>query len=173
MEPLCLAANLAISSGYCLKNVSQQQCTPFSTKKFSRLAVSHHESTIFVLHYHELTTNCSMIIYLSHITLRHLSTHRLLLSSHTHIPAMTINRWNSTQRTMTKNSTPTCLPFQLRKGIWKLQLQCQAANILRGEVSLSRTVSPSTARPRMILSFRCLLIETVLIMIRVSSVTSH
>jgi len=28
----CLAANLAISSGYYLKNVSQQQCTPFSTK---------------------------------------------------------------------------------------------------------------------------------------------
>jgi len=34
LEPLCLAANLAISSEYRLKNVSQQQCTPFSTKKF-------------------------------------------------------------------------------------------------------------------------------------------
>jgi len=44
---------------------------------------------------------------------------------------------------------------------------------VRGEVSLSRTVSLSTTRPRMILSFRCLLIETVLIIIRVSSVTSH
>ena len=44
---------------------------------------------------------------------------------------------------------------------------------VRGEVSLSRTVSPSTACPRMILSFRCLLIETVLIIIRVSSVTIH
>ena len=44
---------------------------------------------------------------------------------------------------------------------------------LRGEVSLSLTGSPSTAHRRMILSFRCLLIETVLIIIRVSSVTSH
>jgi len=34
LELLCLAANLAISSGYRLKNVSQQQYTPFSTKKF-------------------------------------------------------------------------------------------------------------------------------------------
>jgi len=69
LKPLCLAANLAISSGYRLKNVSQQQCTPFSTIFFSRLAVSHHESTIFLLHCHQLTTNCSMIIYLSHVTL--------------------------------------------------------------------------------------------------------
>ena len=54
LAPLCLAVNPAISSGYHLKNVSQQQCTPFSTKKISRLAVSHHESTIFLLHYHQL-----------------------------------------------------------------------------------------------------------------------
>ena len=33
------------------------------------------------------------------------------------------------------------------------------AHNLRGEVLLSRTVSPSTARRRMILSSRCLLIE--------------
>jgi len=44
---------------------------------------------------------------------------------------------------------------------------------VRREASRSRTVSPSTARLRMILSFRCLLIKTVLIIIRVSSVTSH
>jgi len=102
LEPLCLAANLAISSGYHLKNVSQQQCTPFLTKNFSRLAVSHHESTIFLLHCHQLTTKCSMINYLSHITLRHLNIHRLLLSSHTHIPAMK-KSWNSTLRAMTKS----------------------------------------------------------------------
>ena len=37
-------------SGYLIWIPSEkQQCTPFSTKKFSRLAVSHHESTIFLL----------------------------------------------------------------------------------------------------------------------------
>ena len=70
--------------------------------------------------WHQLTTNCSMIIYLSHITLRHINIHRLLLSSHTHIPVMK-NRWNSTLRAMTKNQMMTCLPFQLRKGNWTLQ----------------------------------------------------
>jgi len=117
-EPLCLAANLAISSGYHLENVSQQQCMPFSKIFFSRLAVSHHESKIFLLHCHQLKCNCSMIIYLSHITPRHLSIHTLLLPSHTRVQATTINRWNSTQRTMTKNTLPTFLPFQLKQGIW-------------------------------------------------------
>jgi len=92
LKPLCLAANLAISSGYHLKNVSHQQCTPFSAISFSQLAVSHHEFTIFLLHCHQLTANCLMIIYLSHITPRHLSIHGLLLPSHTHIQATTINR---------------------------------------------------------------------------------
>jgi len=115
-------------------------------EKNSRLAVSHHESTIFLLHYHQLTTNCSMIIYLSHITLRHLSIHRSLLSSHTHIPAMTINRWNSTQRAMTKNTMPTCLLFQFRKGIRTLQLQCQAANISTSTNSINSTQTLSTTR---------------------------
>jgi len=62
-----------------LKKVSQQHCTPCSTIFFSRLAVSHHESTIFLLHCHQLKTNCSRIIYLSHITLRHMSIQRSLL----------------------------------------------------------------------------------------------
>ena len=43
---------------------------------FLRLAVSHHESMIFLLHCHQLTMNCSMIIYLSHSTLCRLSIHR-------------------------------------------------------------------------------------------------
>jgi len=47
------------------------------------------------------------------------------------------------------------------------------AHTLRREASRSRTASPSTARQRMILCSRCLLIETVFIIIRVSSVTSH
>jgi len=63
---------------------------------------------LFLLHCHQLTTKCSMIIYLSHITLRHLNIHRFLLSSQTHIPATT-NSWNSTLRAMTKNQMITCL----------------------------------------------------------------
>jgi len=66
-------ASCPISSEYHLENVSQQQYTPFSTKNFSWLAVSHHVSTIFLLHYHPLTTNCTIVIYLapsSHYTPR-------------------------------------------------------------------------------------------------------
>ena len=39
------------------------------------------------------------------------------------------------------------------------RLAVNTRNMVRGEVSLSRTVSPSTARRRMILSSRCLMIE--------------
>ena len=65
LETLCLMANLAISSGHHLKTVSQQQCTLFSTKKYSQLAVSHHVYTMFLLHCHPLTTNCWIVIYLA------------------------------------------------------------------------------------------------------------
>ena len=129
-------------SGYLIWIPSEKRITTavhaVFDEKFSRLAVSHHESTIFLLHYHQLTTNCSMIIYLSHITLRHLSMHRLLLSSHTHIPAMK-NLWNSTLRAMTKNRMMACLPFQLMKEISTLQLQCQSANILTSTNSINST----------------------------------
>jgi len=146
LEPLCLVPNLAISSEYYLKNVLEQQCTPFSTKKISWLAVSHHKFTIFLLHCHQRTKNCWMIIYLSRITPRHLSIHRLLLPSHTRMQPTTINRWNSTQRAVTKSTMLTCLPFQMRNGIWILQLQCQAANISTSTNSITSTQTLSTTR---------------------------
>jgi len=48
LEPLCLAGNLAISCGYHLKNVSQQQCTPFSTKIFPTRLFSPRIPDLFV-----------------------------------------------------------------------------------------------------------------------------
>jgi len=50
LEPLYLAANLAISSGYSLKNILQQQGTPFSTNFFpgSPLLTKNPRSFCFI-----------------------------------------------------------------------------------------------------------------------------
>jgi len=73
-------------SGYFIwipsQNVFEQQCTPFSTKFVSRLAVSHHESTIFLLHCHQLTTNCSISV--SHYTLSPQHTQVTPVESHSY-----------------------------------------------------------------------------------------
>ena len=48
LEPLSLAANLAISCGYHLKTVSPQQCTPLSTKIFPARLFSPRIPDLFV-----------------------------------------------------------------------------------------------------------------------------
>ena len=87
---------------------------------------------------------------------------------------------NTHKRVLVNNNRPFVLPHIHLYLLRRRERPCHLAppwpkseGSLRREASRSRTVSPSTARQRMILCSKCLLIETVLIIIRVSSVTSH